>query len=155
MIYFFGCYMCILLLATGIESHYAPNGGTDCRGCRGWDPLAADAAGGGASAGGNENGVASQTPDDDDELPWQIIAILDHGMMQKLHRWDQWHRRNIQMARIGYDWLPDRPLRGGSGETEPPPSLPEDPSHLAEAGPCENTVRLPTVRDNSKLFIFI
>ena len=57
--------------------------------------------------------------DDIAELPWQMIAILDEGMLRKLRRYSSHHHDHIKRALAGGDL----PSTGFNTETKPPLEL--------------------------------
>ena len=78
--------------------------------------------------------------DDIAELPWQMIAILDESMLQKLRRYSKHHHHTVQRA-LGGSSLPST---GGGFEHGPPQDM-SPPTGLADADDvCLNEGELKT-----------
>ena len=71
--------------------HGASNSGG---GGRDWRQL----AGFGAS---NNNQLAEAQEDDEDELPWQVIAVLDHDILRQLVGGAEYHKEKCREAMAG------------------------------------------------------
>ena len=82
--------------------------------------------------GAPSSDLIAHKDDDIDELPWQIIAILDEGMLRRLRRAYAHYTSTINRAQQGHG-LPAPPsTQQRSSETEPPETYPEIPEVLAQ-----------------------
>ena len=56
---------------------------------------------GGFSGSGNASALANAVEDDEEELPWQVIAVLDHDILRQLMGGYQYHKQRCEEAMAG------------------------------------------------------
>ncbi|CAJ1437603.1 unnamed protein product [Effrenium voratum] len=83
--------------------------------------------------------VAQAVEDDDDELPWQVVGVGAQEMLERLKRYFNFYKHEVQAAISGRN-LPALPLGGKGLETGPPDgfSLPSA-VQAAEASEADGT----------------